>query len=114
MDSPRVVIVGAGPTGLAAACGLLTGGVSARVLERSAVAAGTSRALGLQPRGVEVLARLGAPGDLPQRSLQIQQVIVSVAGRGIPPPVLGRRPPPVSPPGLPSGGSRRLFTGRRC
>jgi hypothetical protein len=28
----------------------------------------TSRALGLQPRGVEVLERIGALGDLPQRS----------------------------------------------
>jgi 4,5-epoxidase len=71
MESPPVVVVGAGPTGLAAACALLAGGVSVRVLERGAEPAGTSRALGLQPRGVEVLERLGALGDLPQRSLPI-------------------------------------------
>src|SRR4051794_35533733 len=100
MDSPRVVIVGAGPTGLAAACGLLTGGVSARVLERSAVPARTSRALGLQPRGVEVLARLGALGDLPQRSLRIQQVVVSVAGRELARLAVGRLTPLVHRPAL--------------
>jgi 4,5-epoxidase len=81
MDSARVVIVGAGPTGLASACGLLSAGVSVRVLERAAVPASTSRALGLQPRGVEVLGRLGALGDLPQRSLRIHQIVVNVAGR---------------------------------
>ena len=69
MDSPRVVIVGAGPTGLAVACGLLGGGVSVRVLERRAGPATTSRALGLQPRGIEVLERLGALGGLPERGV---------------------------------------------
>ena len=36
-----------------------------RVLDGAAGPAVTSRALGLQPRGVEVLDRLGALGDLP-------------------------------------------------
>ena len=40
----------------------------------------TSRALGLQPRGVEVLDRLGALGDLPDRGLAIRNVVITVNG----------------------------------
>src|SRR4051794_1016090 len=59
MESPPVLVVGAGPTGLAVACGLRLHGVSVRVLDRATGPAVTSRALGLQPRGAEVLDRLG-------------------------------------------------------
>jgi 4,5-epoxidase len=100
LDSSPVVIVGAGPTGLATACGLLNGGVAVRVFERAAMPASTSRALGLQPRGVEVLERLGALGDLPQRSLRIRQVVVSVAGRELARLALGRATPLVHRPAL--------------
>jgi hypothetical protein len=41
----------------------------------------TSRALGLQPRGVEVLDRLGALGDLQQRGLPVRRLAVNVDGR---------------------------------
>jgi 2-polyprenyl-6-methoxyphenol hydroxylase-like FAD-dependent oxidoreductase len=76
-----VVVVGAGPTGLALACGLMAAGVGVRVLEKAQGPAVTSRALGLQPRGVEVLHRVGALGDLPERGLPIQRVTVNVEGR---------------------------------
>ncbi len=76
-----VVVVGAGPTGLAAACGLRAAGVTVRVVDGAAGPAVTSRALGLQPRGVEVLDRLGALGDLPDRALPISKVVVTVEGR---------------------------------
>ena len=76
-----VVVVGAGPTGLALACGLRAAGVSVRVLDGAAGPAATSRALGLQPRGVEVLDRLGALGDLPERALPINKVVITVEGR---------------------------------
>ncbi len=76
-----VVVVGAGPTGLALACGLRAAGVDVRVLDKAAGPAETSRALGLQPRGVEVLDRLGALGDLPDRGLPIRSVVINVDGR---------------------------------
>jgi 2-polyprenyl-6-methoxyphenol hydroxylase-like FAD-dependent oxidoreductase len=76
-----VVVVGAGPTGLALACGLRAAGVAVRVLDKAAGPAVTSRALGLQPRGVEVLDRLGALGDLPDRALPVRQVVITVEGR---------------------------------
>lgn len=76
-----VAIVGAGPTGLALACGLHAAGLSVRVLDAAEGPAVTSRALGLQPRGVEVLDRLGALGDLPRQGLPIARVEVAVEGR---------------------------------
>ena len=76
-----VVVVGAGPTGLALACGLRAAGVAVRVLDGAAGPAVTSRALGLQPRGVEVLDRLGALGDLPTRGIPIDRVVINVNGR---------------------------------
>lgn len=76
-----VVVVGAGPTGLALACGLREAGVAVRVLDGAAGPAVTSRALGLQPRGVEVLERLGALGDLRERAMPINKVVMTVDGR---------------------------------
>lgn len=76
-----VLVVGAGPTGLAVACGLRAYGVPVRVLDGAVGPAVTSRALGLQPRGAEVIERLGALGDLPSRSLPVHQVMVHVGGR---------------------------------
>jgi 2-polyprenyl-6-methoxyphenol hydroxylase-like FAD-dependent oxidoreductase len=76
-----VIVAGAGPTGLAVACGLRAAGIEVRVLDKAAGPAVTSRALGLQPRGVEVLDRLGALGDLPDRGLPISSVVITVSGR---------------------------------
>ncbi|GII76691.1 oxygenase [Sphaerisporangium rufum] len=63
-----VLIVGAGPTGLALAVHLALHDIPVRVIDAAPGPATTSRALGLQPRGVEVLERIGALGDLPRRS----------------------------------------------
>src|ERR1700754_3521585 len=76
-----VIVVGAGPAGLTLACGLRAAGIDVRVLDRAAAPAVTSRALGLQPRGVEVLDRLGALGDLPDHGLPIRSVTINVDGR---------------------------------
>ncbi|MFI7422978.1 FAD-dependent monooxygenase [Nonomuraea sp. NPDC049684] len=63
-----VLIAGAGPTGLALAVHLALHDIPVRVIDAAPAPATTSRALGLQPRGTEVLERIGALGDLPQRS----------------------------------------------
>ncbi len=70
-----------GRPGLALACGLREAGVAVRVLDGAAGPAVTSRALGLQPRGVEVLERLGALGDLRERAMPIIKVVMTVDGR---------------------------------
>ncbi|MBO0856726.1 MAG: FAD-dependent monooxygenase [Nocardia sp.] len=64
-----VLVSGAGPTGLALACGLLRRGVDVRVVDAASGPASTSRALIVQPRGAEVLERLGALGNLPERGI---------------------------------------------
>ncbi|MFF5206251.1 FAD-dependent monooxygenase [Streptosporangium sp. NPDC000396] len=63
-----VLIAGAGPTGLALAIHLALHDIAVRVVDAAGGPATTSRALGLQPRGMEVLERIGALGDLPERS----------------------------------------------
>ncbi|MGW2508370.1 FAD-dependent monooxygenase [Streptomyces scopuliridis] len=54
-----VLIVGAGPTGLALACDLRRRGVSVQVVERAARLFPGSRGKGVQPRTLEVLDDLG-------------------------------------------------------
>jgi 4,5-epoxidase len=76
-----VLIAGAGPTGLTAACGLMQRGVPVRVLDAADGPATTSRALGVQPRGGEVLNRVGALGDLPRRGMNIGFVKAMAGGR---------------------------------
>ena len=78
MDTPEVLVVGAGPTGLTLACCLLLHGVSVRVVDRAPGPAVTSRANFLHARGSEVLDRLGALGELPER------VVAGVADHYLP------------------------------
>jgi 4,5-epoxidase len=80
-SEPDVLIAGAGPTGLTLACGLLANGVAARIVDKAFKPAGTSRALGLQPRGIEVVERLGALNGLPERALQVEQIVVHIDGK---------------------------------
>nr|CRL78098.1 oxygenase [Mycolicibacterium komanii] len=70
-----VLVVGAGPSGLAAACGLLMQGVRVRIIDGAAAPATTSRANFLHARGSEVLDRLGALGDLPERSVRAMSIL---------------------------------------
>ena len=99
-ETVDVLVAGAGTTGLALACGLVEGGVSVRVLDKAAGPATTSRALGLQPRGAEVLDRLGALGDLPDRSLGISRVAVHIGGKRAANLRVGQRTKLVTRPGL--------------
>ncbi|MGW9310113.1 FAD-dependent oxidoreductase [Saccharomonospora azurea] len=81
--NPDVLVVGAGPTGLAVACALAAQGVAVRVVDRADGPAATSRANILHARGVEVLRRLGALGDLPERSLAPQGIRMHAGSRPI-------------------------------
>ena len=54
-----VLIVGAGPTGLTLACELLRRGVRCRLIDKAPAPARTSRALGLQPRTLELFDTMG-------------------------------------------------------
>lgn len=65
---PEILVVGAGPTGLALACGLRLHGVGVRVIDKAAAPAVTSRANFVHARGAEVLDRLDALGTLPDEA----------------------------------------------
>ncbi|KUI42239.1 oxygenase [Mycobacterium sp. IS-1590] len=81
--SSDVLVVGAGPSGLAVACGLLMQGVPVRVIDAAAAPATTSRANFLHARGSEVLDRLGALGDLPDRSVRAMSILTYLGGKPI-------------------------------
>nr|WP_090345324.1 FAD-dependent oxidoreductase [Mycolicibacterium malmesburyense]CRL77582.1 FAD-binding monooxygenase [Mycolicibacterium malmesburyense] len=81
--SSDVLVVGAGPTGLAAACGLLMQGVRVRVIDEAVAPATTSRANFLHARGSEVLDRLGALGDLPERSVRAMSILTYLGDKPI-------------------------------
>ncbi|TDD38636.1 FAD-dependent monooxygenase [Saccharopolyspora elongata] len=78
METTSVLVVGAGPAGLALACGLRQHGITVRVIDQAAGPASTSRANILHARGVEVLNRLGALGDLPDRALHAVRMTLHV------------------------------------
>ncbi|MGH9287212.1 MAG: FAD-dependent oxidoreductase, partial [Acidimicrobiales bacterium] len=59
-----VLIVGAGPTGLTLAAQLAAFGTDVRIVDRQADQVHESRALAVQPRSLEVLARLGVADTL--------------------------------------------------
>ncbi|MGW7065587.1 FAD-dependent oxidoreductase [Streptomyces sp. NPDC054855] len=59
-----VIVVGAGPTGLALACELAAAGISCTVLERRTAPSAQSRAMGLYSRTMEVLDLRGHADDL--------------------------------------------------
>jgi 4,5-epoxidase len=95
-----VLVAGAGPTGLALACGLLANGITVCVVDKAVEPAGTSRALGLQPRGIEVVDRLGAFEGLPERALQVDQIVVHINGKHAADVRIGQRTALVTRPGL--------------
>lgn len=80
MDT-EVLVVGAGPAGLALACGLRQFGVPVRVVDKAAGPATTSRANFVHARGSEVLDRLGALGDLPAESVRAMAITTYAGDR---------------------------------
>ncbi len=68
MSHTRVLIVGAGPTGLSLACQLLRLGVAIRLIDKKAGPSTTSKALGLQYRVSELLACMGVSDEFLSRS----------------------------------------------
>ena len=66
-----VLIVGAGPTGLALGCALAARGMEPLVLDRAAQGGNTSRAAVLHARTLEVLENL----DVTQQLLQLGEVV---------------------------------------
>jgi 2-polyprenyl-6-methoxyphenol hydroxylase-like FAD-dependent oxidoreductase len=81
LEATDVLVVGAGPVGLGLACGLLAQGVRIRIVDKASAPATTSRANFLHARGSEVLDRLDALGDLPDRSVRAMQITTYLGGK---------------------------------
>ena len=78
-----MVVVGAGPSGLVASSALCAAGVDVRTLDAAPAPATTSRALGLQPRGIEVLDRIGVIGNLRESAVPLSRSIFRIDGRNL-------------------------------
>jgi 2-polyprenyl-6-methoxyphenol hydroxylase-like FAD-dependent oxidoreductase len=76
-----VLVVGAGPTGLALAAALAAHGVSLRIVDASSGPAHESRALAMQPRTLEVLRPFGVTEELVARGNPAAQLRISAGGR---------------------------------
>ncbi|WP_433519397.1 FAD-dependent oxidoreductase [Nonomuraea sp. CA-143628] len=76
-----VLVVGAGPVGLALACALLQHGVSVRVVDKAPGPATTSRANFVHARGSEVLDRLDALSGLPEESVRAMNITTYAGDR---------------------------------
>ena len=80
MTSAKVLIVGAGPAGMMAAIELSRFGIPVRLIEKSAKAADTSRAVTIQPRTLELFQQRGLAEKLVSQGNKV--TAASVYGDG--------------------------------
>jgi 2-polyprenyl-6-methoxyphenol hydroxylase-like FAD-dependent oxidoreductase len=80
-DPLDVLVVGAGPTGLTLAAQLRAFGATVRIVDRQLDRVHESRALGVQPRTLEVLRGLGVAQELLARGNDAVWVQLHAAGR---------------------------------
>ncbi|MHB9863863.1 FAD-dependent monooxygenase [Streptomyces sp. YIM S03343] len=76
-----VLIVGAGPVGLSAAAGLRRRGVSCRLIDRLPARLPYAKAVGIQPRTLELWDRMGLVRDVLEAAVQLRGQLVYVNGR---------------------------------
>jgi len=81
---PDVLVVGAGPTGLALALELAAHGARCRVVDRATDRVHESRALAIQPRTLELLARDGVARDLVARGNPALELRMHLGSRTVP------------------------------
>jgi 2-polyprenyl-6-methoxyphenol hydroxylase-like FAD-dependent oxidoreductase len=78
-DAPDVAVVGAGPVGLLAGILAVRAGLSCVVLERHPVSRPHSRAIGIHPPGLEILARAGVVAPFVERGEIIREGVAFAA-----------------------------------
>ena len=79
-DHVTVLIVGAGPCGLTAACQLLRRGIAVRVLEAQAEPMRGSRAIQLWPLALEAIRDAGALAEADRRGIRVRAMNYHLAG----------------------------------
>jgi 2-polyprenyl-6-methoxyphenol hydroxylase-like FAD-dependent oxidoreductase len=82
-DRLDVLVVGAGPTGLTLAAQLRAFGATVRIVDRQPDRVHESRALGVQPRTLEVLRGLGVAEELLERGNDAVWVQLHAGGRTV-------------------------------
>jgi 2-polyprenyl-6-methoxyphenol hydroxylase-like FAD-dependent oxidoreductase len=82
-DRSDVLIVGAGPTGLALALWLTKMGVRARILDKTTAPGATSRALAVQARTLELYRQLDLADEVVKRGHKTPAVNLWVKGRNV-------------------------------
>lgn len=75
-SKPRVLVVGAGPTGLTAAVELARRGVDVKLIERRTSSSGLSRAVGLQPASIALLQPSGVARKILTEAIAYRSVVV--------------------------------------
>lgn len=76
LQLPKVLVVGAGPVGMAAALELNRLGVNVRVIEKAGQRSHLSKAVGINARTLELLEPGGVSGKLIARGLRIPRIIM--------------------------------------
>jgi 2-polyprenyl-6-methoxyphenol hydroxylase-like FAD-dependent oxidoreductase len=76
-----VLVVGAGPVGLTVAIELRRRGVDCRVVERNDATVETSRALGIQPRTLQLFEDLGVLDPVLSEGVRIERASIRAGGR---------------------------------
>jgi 2-polyprenyl-6-methoxyphenol hydroxylase-like FAD-dependent oxidoreductase len=79
-DRHEILVIGAGPAGLLAACELARYGVGPRVVERRLVPHRQARATAIQPAGLELLARAGVLAQFLERSVRVRRTRLYAPG----------------------------------
>jgi 2-polyprenyl-6-methoxyphenol hydroxylase-like FAD-dependent oxidoreductase len=83
MDSARVLVVGAGPTGLVLALWLRRLGIDVRIVDQTSEPGTTSRALAVHARTLELYRQVGLASDVVERGLEFAAVNMWVAGQHV-------------------------------
>jgi 2-polyprenyl-6-methoxyphenol hydroxylase-like FAD-dependent oxidoreductase len=78
---PQVLIVGAGPTGLAAALFLTRAGVTARIIDAAPAPTTTSKALAVNPRTLELLQPTGVSARVLDEGQAVSAIRIAREGR---------------------------------
>jgi len=72
----RVLIVGAGPTGLTAAVELARQGLKPKIIDQRSNLSSSSRAVGILPKTIQILQKSGVSGTLLSKGIQIKNFLI--------------------------------------
>ena len=81
MDTTDVIIVGAGPTGLALACQLIRHGVDFVIVDKNEATTPHSKAIGVQARTLEIYEQIGLAEKLIAGGIRAEAARMIVGGK---------------------------------